>query len=128
MHLFSSGRTRDASETNPKQKLIIMARFKPIEILKTLSGKVCSHSNIFFANKKYGTRYTVKICNPRTKPFTAAELARQARFKAAHDALLALTAEQKATYAEAFSAQHKYKTLNGYILAQEYAKLQGGGN
>ena len=107
-----------------------MAKFKPIELLKTLSGKVCSHSNIFFANKKYGTRYTVKICNPRTKPFTADELARQARFKAAHDALLALTTEQKATYAEAFQNQHKYKTLYGYMFAQEWAKLapQGGGN
>ena len=100
-----------------------MAKFTPIELLKTLKGKVCSHSNIFFANKKYGTKYTVKICNPRTKPFTAAELARQARFKAAHDALLALTPEQKAAYRTAFEAQKKYKTLNGYILAEEYKKI-----
>ena len=99
-----------------------MAKFKPIEILKWLSGKVCMHSDMYFANRN-GTRYTGKICHPRTKPFTADELARQARFKAAHDALLALTPEQKAAYAEAFNAQHKYKTLNGYILAQEYAKL-----
>ena len=92
-------------------------------MLKTLKGKVCSHSNIFFANKKYGTKYTVKICNPRTKPFTQAELARQAKFKAAHDALLALTPEQKAAYRTAFEAQKKYKTLNGYILAEEYKKI-----
>ncbi len=28
-----------------------MAKFKPIEILKTLSGKVCMHSDTYFANK-----------------------------------------------------------------------------
>ncbi len=102
-----------------------MARFKPIDILKTLSGKVCMHSDTYFANKRYGTKYTVKICNPRTKPFTAEELARQAKFKAAHDALLALTPEQKAAYRTAFEAQKKYKTLNGYILAEEYKKVGG---
>jgi hypothetical protein len=100
-----------------------MAKFVPMELLKTLKGKVCMHSDTYFANKAYGTKYTVKICNPRTKPFTAEELARQAKFKAAHDALLALTPEQKEAYRTAFDNQKKYKTLNGYILAQEYAKL-----
>ena len=75
------------------------------------------HSDTYFANKLYGTKYTVKVCNPRTKPFTAEEFARQAKFNAAHDALLALTPEQKAVYRTAFEAQKKYKTLNGYILA-----------
>ena len=100
-----------------------MAKFIPMELLHSLSGKLCGHSNIFFANKKWGTRYTVKVCNPRTKPFTAAELARQAKFKAAHDALLALTEQEKAAYLAAFKEQTKYKTLNGYILAEEYAKI-----
>ena len=100
-----------------------MAKFVPMELLNRLSGKLCGHSDVTFANKKWGTRYTIKVCHPRTKPFTANELARQAKFKAAHDALLALSAQDKATYAEAFSNQKKYKTLNGYILAQEYAKL-----
>ena len=100
-----------------------MAKFKPIEILKTLSGKVCSHSKMIFANKKWGTRYTVKICNPRTKPFTAEELARQEKFRQARAAVKALTSEQKAEYATAFANQKKYSSLQGYMFAQEYAKL-----
>ena len=100
-----------------------MAKFKPIEVLSTLSGKVCSHSDMYFANKKYGTRYTGKLCNPRTKPFSAEELARQTKFAAATAAVKALTAEQKAAYTEAFANQKKYKTLYGYMFAEEYAKL-----
>ncbi len=99
-----------------------MARYKPIEVLKSLSGKVCSHSDMYFANKK-GTRYTGKICNPRTKPFSAAELACQGKFKAANDAVKALTEEQKNAYAESFASQSKYTSLRGYMFAQEYAKL-----
>ena len=99
-----------------------MARYKPIEVLKSLSGKVCSHSDMYFANKK-GTRYTGKICNPRTKPFSAAELACQVKFKAANDAVKALTEEQKNAYAESFASQSKYTSLRGYMFAQEYAKL-----
>ena len=99
-----------------------MSKFKPIEVLKTLSGKVCGHSDMYFANKK-GTRYTGKICYPRTNPFTADELARQAKFSAARAATLALTPEQIAAYSTAFEKQTKYHYLQGYIFAQEYAKL-----
>jgi hypothetical protein len=77
---------------------------------------------MYFANKK-GTRYTGKICNPRTKPFSAEELARQAKFRTARAATLALTPEQKAEYQTAFLLQKKYHYLQGYIFAQEYAKL-----
>ena len=99
-----------------------MARFKPIEILKTLSGKVCGHSDMYFANRGE-TRYTGKICNPRTKPFSAAELARQTKFATATAAVKALTEEQKAAYREAFEAQKKYKSLWGYMFKQEYDKI-----
>ena len=105
-----------------------MAKFKPISVLKTLSGKVCSHSNQYFANKKE-TKYTGTICNPRTKPYTADELSRQERFRQARAATLALTPEQITAYRTAFLTQRKYHYLQGYIFAQEYAKLvpQGGG-
>jgi len=99
-----------------------MAKFKPIEVLKTLSGKVCGHSDMYFANRGQ-SRYTGKICNPRTKPFIAEELARQAKFKAASAAVKALTEEQKTAYREAFANQKKYSTLYGYMFAMEYAKL-----
>ena len=77
---------------------------------------------MYFANKN-GTRYTGKICNPRTKPFSAAELACQVKFKAANDAVKALTEEQKTAYAESFANQSKYTSLRGYMFAQEYVKL-----
>ena len=99
-----------------------MAKYIPIELVKSYSGKLCEHSDVYFA-KKGNTLYTGKICNPRTKPFTAAELARQEKFAQARAAVKALTAEQKATYAEAFAGQKKYVSLQGYMFAMEYARL-----
>ena len=99
-----------------------MAKFKPIDLIKSLSGKLCSHSDVYFA-KKGKTLYTGKICNPRTKPFSEQELARQTKFRQAIAAVNTLTEEQKATYATAFKNQSKYGTLRGYMFAKEYEKL-----
>ena len=99
-----------------------MAKYEPIEMVKEYHGKICEHSDVYFA-KKGKTLYTGKICNPRTKPFSAEELARQAKFTQARAAVKALTEEQKADYAEAFKGQKKYGTLQGYMFAMEYAKL-----
>ena len=43
-----------------------MAKYEPIEMVKSYSGKICEHSDVYFA-KKGKTLYTGKICNPRTK-------------------------------------------------------------
>ena len=99
-----------------------MAKYVPIEMVKEYHGKICEHSDVYFA-KKGKTMYTGKICNPRTKPFSAAELARQEKFAQARAAVKALTNEQKAAYAEEFAGQKKYSTLQGFMFAQEYAKL-----
>ena len=99
-----------------------MAKYEPIEMVKSYSGKICEHSDVYFA-KKGNTLYTGKICNPRTKPFSEQELARQTKFRQAIAAVNALTAEQKTAYAAAFKNQSKYSTLRGYMFAQEYAKL-----
>lgn len=99
-----------------------MAKYVPIEMVKSYSGKICEHSDVYFA-KKGNTLYTGKICNPRTKPFSEQELARQTRFRQAIAAVNALTVEQKTAYATAFKNQSKYGTLRGYMFAQEYAKL-----
>ena len=61
--------------------------------------------------------------NPRTKPFSEQELARQTKFRQAIAAVNALTVEQKTAYAAAFKNQSKYGTLRGYMFAQEYAKI-----
>ena len=99
-----------------------MAKYEPIEMVKSYSGKICEHSDVYFA-KKGKTLYTGKICNPRTKAFSAEELARQEKFRQARAAVMALTAEQKTAYATAFKNQSKYGTLRGYMFAQEYARL-----
>ena len=87
-------------------------------------GKICKHSKIIFAQRGQ-TQYTSQICNPRTKPYSATELARQQKFATAlTNANTALAdATQKAAYETAFKAQSKYKTLRGYVIAMEYAKL-----
>ena len=87
-------------------------------------GKICKHSKIIFAQRK-GTNYTSQICNPRTKAYSAEELARQQKFATAlTNASTALAdATQKAAYETAFKAQSKYKTLRGFVIAQEYARL-----
>ena len=99
-----------------------MAKYEPIEMVKSYSGKICEHSDVYFA-KKGNTLYTGKICNPRTKPFSEQELARQEKFRQARAAVKGLTSEQKTAYAEAFANQKKCSSLQGYMFAQEYEKL-----
>ena len=100
-----------------------MAKIEPMDLVKSMSGKVCGHSDISFA-KKGKTQYTMKRCNPRTTPYTEAELARQEKFAQVRAAMKALSEEQKAEYAAQFKkSPGKYTTLNGYIFAKEYEKL-----
>ena len=77
-----------------------MAKYVPIEMVKSYSGKICEHSDVYFAKK-----------------------GRQTKFRQAIAAVNALTEEQKTAYATAFKNQSKYGTLRGYMFAQEYAKL-----
>ena len=100
-----------------------MAKIIPMDLIGSMSGKVCGHSDISFA-KKGKTQYTMKRCNPRTTPYTEAELARQEKFAQVRAAMKALSEEQKAEYAAQFKKYPgKYTTLNGYIFAKEYEKL-----
>ena len=100
-----------------------MAKIIPMDLIGSMSGKVCGHSDISFA-KKGKTQYTMKRCNPRTTPYTEAELARQEKFAQVRANIKALSEEQKAEYAAQFKKYPgKYTTLNGYIFAKEYEKL-----
>ena len=91
-------------------------------MVKEYHGKICMHSDVYFA-KRNGTLYTGKICNPYTGEPSAAQTAQRTKFASARAAVKALTTEQKAAYKTAFKAQRKYKSLQGYIFAMEYAKL-----
>ena len=96
-----------------------MSKIKPMELLSRLSGKVCSHSNVYFAERN-GTQYTGTICNPYTGEPTEKQVAVRTKFTATIEAMNALTEDQKEAYAEAFKKQKKYRTLRGYIFAQLY--------
>lgn len=99
-----------------------MALIKPMELIASLSGKVCGHSNKYFAVRN-GTQYTGTICNPYTGEPTEKQIAVREKFKQTYTAMANLTEEQKAEYETAFRRQKKYRSLRGYIFAQEYAKL-----
>ena len=99
-----------------------MSKIKPMILVDRLSGKVCSHSNTYFA-ERYGTQYTGTICNPFTGEPTDKQIANRQKFADTYAAMAALTEEQKNDYKEAFKKQKKYRSLRGYIFAQEYKKL-----
>ena len=96
-----------------------MSKFKPMELISQLRGKVCSHSDIYFAERN-GTQYTGKICNPYTGPATEKQVAARARFSQVINDMKALTPEQMADYQADFNRQKKHKTLRGYIFKQLY--------
>lgn len=96
-----------------------MAKITPMDLIKSMSGKLCEHSDISFA-KRGNTQYTMKRCNERTTPFTEKELAHQAKFKAVA-ASTALRIKNAATEdVQAFEAQKKHKTFRSYIWALEW--------
>lgn len=96
-----------------------MSKIRPMELISKLSGKLCSHSDIYFAERN-GTQYTGKICNPYTGEPTEKQLAIRNKFAETIEALNALTEEQKDAYKEAFRKQKKCKTLRGFIFSQLY--------
>ena len=99
-----------------------MSKVKPMILVEKLSGKVCGHSNTYFA-ERYGTQYTGTICNPFTGEPTDKQISNRQKFADTYAAMAALTEEQKNDYKEAFKKQKKYRSLRGYIFAQEYKKL-----
>ena len=99
-----------------------MSKIKPMILVDRLSGKVCSHSNTYFA-ERYGTQYTGTICNPFTGEPTEKQIAVRQKFADTYAAMGNLTEEQIDAYKEAFRKQKKYRALRGYIFAMEYNKI-----
>jgi hypothetical protein len=99
-----------------------MSKFKPMELIDKMSGKFHSKSK-YYAAEKYGTQYTGKI-GEVTVPPTENQLTVREKFTQARQNVLALTEEEKAAYAAAFKrSPGKYKSLQGYMIAMEYAKV-----
>ena len=99
-----------------------MSKIKPMILVDRLSGKVCGHSNTYFAVRN-GTQYTGTICNPYTGEPTDKQIAVRQKFADTYAAMAALTEEQRNAYEKAFKNQKKYRSLRGYIFAQLYANL-----
>ena len=100
-----------------------MAKIKPMDLVKSMSGKVCEHSDISFA-KRGDTQYTVKRCNERDlekNPYSEQELAHQAKFKSVAASTAARVKTNDPEDVAAFKAQKKYKSFRSYIWALEWA-------
>ena len=55
----------------------------PIDIIKSMSGKVCQHSDTYISlNGSSGKMHTGKRCHPYTGPATDKQIAQQLAFKA----------------------------------------------
>lgn len=102
-----------------------MAKIKPMILIDQMHGRVCGHSDTYFAVRN-GTQYTGTRCNKRTTPFSEAELKNQTKFKSAHAAAVARLrdASQHANDIAAFKQQKKYRTFLGYLIADEYSKIK----
>ena len=96
-----------------------MSLIKPMELIASMSGKICGHSNKYFAVRN-GTQYTGTICNPYTGEPTEKQIAVRQKFADTYAAMANLTEEQKEAYIEAFRKQKKCKTLRGFIFSQLY--------
>ena len=90
-----------------------MAKVIPIDTIKGMSGKVCSHSNTYFNfNHSSGNCYTGKICNPYIGGPTAKQLAQQETFK------------QKALRVSAWLNANKPSATNGDKGTAAYQEAQ----
>lgn len=99
-----------------------MAIFKPMELMSEVHGKLHSKSK-YYAAEKYGTQYT-GLVGEITVPPTEKQTTNRENFATARANVLALSEEEVAAYQEAFKKNPgKYKSLNGYIFAQERKKL-----
>lgn len=97
-----------------------MAKITPMDLVKSMTGKICMHSDISFA-KRGNTQYTMKRCNERTTPYSEQELAHQAKFKAVAASTAVRVKNNAPEDVAAFKAQKKYQSFRSYIWALEWA-------
>ena len=89
-----------------------------------IHGKVAKSHKIGFAHRKASKRnYSVEY-GKRSTPATSSEIAHRTKFATARANVKALTPTEIDAYKAAFKADKQgYKCLQGYIFAQEYAKI-----
>lgn len=96
------------------------------EVLPEAHGKLHGKAKVYFAHRKDSdTCYSAACPQPRTKPYSDKELTLQNKFGQASVITnqIMLDPDMLETYMENFGKQKRYKTLRGFIFAQEYQKL-----
>lgn len=99
-----------------------MSKIKLEAPFRQFRGKICKHSDIIY-KEMHGETFTSQICNPYTGEPSAAQTAQRTRFATAKANVAALSPSDVDAYKVTFKKQTKYKTLQGYMLAQEMAKI-----
>ena len=102
-----------------------MAQIKPMELIKSMSKKVCMHSDVYFrTNKQTGVTYTGKLCNPSDAEPSANQIAAKARFAKVVAAVRTILSDptEKAKLKAEYKKQTKIGSLFAYTVAQKYVK------
>lgn len=112
-----------------------MAVIKPMGLIESMSGGVCTHSDVYFrTNKRTGRTYSGKLCNPYTGEPSADQVATRTTFGSAiasAKAILNATASDTANYAKLQTYQASYDanpkfpgSLYNFIVKKEFAALK----
>ena len=100
-----------------------MSKIKLEAPFRQFRGKICKHSDIIY-KQMHGETFTTQICNPYKGEPSEAQIAQKERFRQAKANVAELTPEQWQAYETAFAKNPgKYKTIQGYVLAKEMAKI-----
>lgn len=108
-----------------------MATIKPIDTVKSMSGKVCEHSDMYFrSNKQTDKVVTGKICNPSEAEPSEAQIRVQNRFAKLADAARAILAdpEQRTKYETAYRKQRRVGSLLGYVIKKIKSQYDENGD
>ena len=108
-----------------------MATIKPIATVKSMSGKVCEHSDMYFrSNKQTDKVVTGKICNPSEAEPSEAQIRVQNRFAKLADAARAILAdpEQRTKYETAYRKQRRVGSLLGYVIKKIKSQYDENGD
>ena len=97
-----------------------MSKVRPVEVVASMSGKVCTHSKMYFRTNSFnGSVSTGKMCNPYKGEPSADQVAAKARFKAVTIAvrarIAAMTDAEKAKLKAAAKAAQAGSTF-GYAM------------
>lgn len=102
-----------------------MARVFYIDPISHISGKVCRHTKTIFMHRSdSGTNFTTRICNPSTKAPTDGQKDAMLAFAAAQAKVSEVMSDptQRQAAAQRFKNQTKYKTLRGFVFAENYGQ------